>query len=302
MDQVLVLENFYGNLRMQFSTKDIQNLKSFANTNKKVTALKSQQTFLIKCRNKGIYPKNVLNGTPIFNRLVENSHCLYSGIMKLKLLTHSKILNLEIKICIENIKILSSKLASLRSNIIKIFPNNITQSFFNKQMNNSIEDKRLNDLRLSKKFASLQKLQQQISIIDNIEGQNNFVNLSDKNIPNDISAFLGLGPKCSVPYDEHEIPMINIIADTEQIIKVNAKTDAQHTAMRSKVINIITNYIHNGRIHGNRSQYQAKKYFIDLYDKSKHFLKINKDIIITSADKGKKTVAINKKDYLEKNV
>lgn len=72
--------------------------------------------------------------------------------------------------------------------------------------------------------------------------------------------------------------------------------------MRSKVVNIITNFIHNGRIYGNRTQYQANQQFIDLYNKSKLFLNKNKDIVITSTDKGKKTVALNKKDYMEKMV
>lgn len=133
MDQAQFLENFYRNLSTQFLSEDIHNLKNYSNSLRKLCTLKSQQTFLIRCRRKGIFPKNILNGTPIFKRLIENSHYGYGKILKTQSRIHTKILNLEISICIESIEKILTKLAILKQKIELNFPSDITTNFFQKQ-------------------------------------------------------------------------------------------------------------------------------------------------------------------------
>lgn len=236
---------FYEHLRTQYLDNDVRKLKEFANTTKKLTTLKSQQTFLIKCRPKGLIPKNIINGTIIFEIIFENGHCLYDSIVKAQNATRAKLLNLEIKICITNIKQLTTKLNLLAGQINRIFSNLITKPFFEKQLQLKVEMKRKNDRRLINKFNDLQRQQSSISKNISNEENKNFVNLSSKSIPNDIEVFLGLGPKHAVPYEKTEIPLINIIADAEPIIKNGTESEVCRNAMRSKVLNIITNFNQN---------------------------------------------------------
>lgn len=290
---------FYENLNNQYPKEHIKHLKDFANYNRKITTLKSQQVFLLKCRSQGLFPKNIKNGTKIFETIMDNGHCLYSDVLKAKFHTMSKILNLEIKICIENICHNETKESNSKYLIMKHFPRDIYLTFFEKQNQIGIRNRKINDNRLKSKVDKLRSDQQSINFSENND-EKAFINLTNHHIPADIQQFLGFGPKFSVPSESDDIPLINIIADTEQILKRNSTSDQQHNAMRSKVVNIMTNFIHNGRIKGHRSNFITNRQIISMYDRTKTFLKNNKEIIITSADKGKSTVAITKTEYENK--
>lgn len=101
----------------------------------------------------------------------------------------------------------------MKFKIIKSFTQDITNNFLAKQLLIQNKMRHEHDELLKKKFECIHKQQLPSSIIN---GEKKFVNLSSVIIPEKVQHFLGLGPKFSV--EKHELPLINIIANSEQII------------------------------------------------------------------------------------
>lgn len=118
-----------------------------------------------------------------------------------------------------------------------------------------------------------------------------FKNVSSIDIPSDISDFLSLGPKFSIPITGKEIKFETILADVENIIE-ETPTNSRDI-LRARATNIVTNYYHN-------SQNLPPSPFNTIFNKTKIFLKSHPDLYILQSDKGGCTVAINREDYIQK--
>lgn len=116
-------------------------------------------------------------------------------------------------------------------------------------------------------------------------------NFTDIQLPDNVNTILSLGPQFSIPITKKQIPVANIIKDTEVCIKHFDINEDLQNELRCKLTNIITNYIH---------KYNPKKesrFFLKQLNETKQFIKSNDHIIISRSDKGNATVIMYKDEY-----
>ena len=87
--------------------------------------------------------------------------------------------------------------------------------------------------------------------------------------------------------------MPNLLSDVEFIIK--RFPEGQQNTVRAKATNIITNYIQN-------PESLVTKFYNNILNKTRTFLRANQNLVVTKSDKGNKTVILNKEDYLNKSM
>ncbi|XP_067619832.1 uncharacterized protein [Eurosta solidaginis] len=120
-----------------------------------------------------------------------------------------------------------------------------------------------------------------------------FVNKTDIDFPDEIKWLLSLGKKFTIPTTKTNFTPINIIAEMEQFIQ-NIGDDKAKDAARNKLSNRILHFKRNSR-------HSAKeKFILQAFNKTKSFLTLHKNIVITDTGKGNKTVALYKEDYMRK--
>ncbi|XP_075158033.1 uncharacterized protein LOC142231303 [Haematobia irritans] len=120
-----------------------------------------------------------------------------------------------------------------------------------------------------------------------------FVNKTKQNFPDDVKWLLSLGEKFGLPTTKEKFPLINYIADGEELIQTILEKEEQEIA-RTNFTTTIDN-------HTNKTYMSSRdKYIQRTVDQTKQFLKKNNNIMITNADKGNVTVAIEKSEYKER--
>ncbi|XP_075158011.1 uncharacterized protein LOC142231281 [Haematobia irritans] len=125
----------------------------------------------------------------------------------------------------------------------------------------------------------------------NIRTHNNwFVNKTEKDIPREVQWILSLGPKHALPHNNKSFPLLQVIAEGEDCVQTIESREEQEMA-RTKLTTLINDHLR-------RSQMSLRdKYISSTVVQTRQYLKENDDILILSADKGGKTVAMNKIDY-----
>lgn len=123
--------------------------------------------------------------------------------------------------------------------------------------------------------------------------QNNWVkNLTQTDIPNNVEVMLSLGPKFSVAPTLKDVSIKRLLAEVEE--GVNTLKDVDKNITRSKITNIVTNYIHKNEKHDN--------VYNSLYRETHRFLRDHPDLIVTNSDKGNTTVIMNTEQYRSKTL
>lgn len=111
-------------------------------------------------------------------------------------------------------------------------------------------------------------------------------------IPEDICWLLSLGPKFSLPIEQKDFPIFRFIADTENILWEDPE-DASREEKRS----LVSHILHKEK-YKNPVDDPIKAEIISIHKRTQKFLNRNKDlVIITSADKGNRTVVMSKSEY-----
>lgn len=119
-----------------------------------------------------------------------------------------------------------------------------------------------------------------------------FENKTDINIPTESKWILSLGKKFAIPINQQNFSPINTIADIEQYIQsIEDNGDKEKEVARTILANNITKFKKNTK------NSPREKFILTIYNKTKEFLKKHKNIIITQADKGNRTVALYKNEY-----
>jgi len=120
-----------------------------------------------------------------------------------------------------------------------------------------------------------------------------FTNLSSKPIPNNVQFLIQLGDNFSLPTSNKEKITKEIIKSVECNIKKFPKTMHNNIRNRSiSIINKLTSFSpHKNSIDG---------YLMTLKKHTQHFLRDNDNIILTRADKGNITVALDRNNYINK--
>lgn len=121
-----------------------------------------------------------------------------------------------------------------------------------------------------------------------------FVNYASVVFNKETKWMISLGNKFALPVSKENCCPIPLIADIEQWVQT-LKDDTEKEIIRSKIANRITNYKRKLK------NTEKEKYILSIYDETKHFLKeLGDKIMITTADKGNKTVILYRDEYKAK--
>ena len=122
-----------------------------------------------------------------------------------------------------------------------------------------------------------------------------FTNLTDIHIPLPVAKTVSLGKNFGVPIPNNQLPIKHLFADFESNIhKIN---EDDRNAARFKFVNCISTFSRQRQSHNALSNFQ--KNMIQNAKLTHTFLKNNPNILITKADKGNTTVALDKNKYIE---
>lgn len=279
---------FYTDIKNIHDTSAVNTLKSLHKSYKKLAQEKNNRIFLLRCRTENISPSHInnyfkkLNRTccihPKFHKELENA------ISRFK----KTLLNLEIKSSICNIMKTEKIITECREQCKSLLPFNVIEEFEHKQKINFDKIHSITKDRQTNKFNKLHKQKYNTVGYDNC-----FVNLTNLDIPVDIKRFLSLGPKYSLPTNNNNIPIDNLISDVEFFIQ-NSVTEEDRERVRGQCVNTITNYL-------NHNKNKTRSTNIDNSEKrTKKFLRLHPEVYITKTDKTNQTVAIHKDEYVTK--
>lgn len=283
---------FYGNIENQHGREARNLMRNYHKQVKKISRIKNNIQFLIKCRRSKVIPNFIYNKT---KNILSLSNIHHNKLKNTVHQTNQKILNLSIREKFENLNILEKHLSITTNKINFLIPSNETKQFFRAQMDSQ---KIFRKTLKNKTDAKLNRILQQENLNLNVD-QNWFQNLSNTIIPTDIQNILALGPKFTVDYTRKSFPIHNTITDCENIIKnLNSQIKIeQQSEIRNRMVQILST--HMNKIDSYISPQQS--YIQTLFYKTKKFLKQHKnDIIIIEADKGNISAAMNKSEYTGK--
>ncbi|XP_046587801.1 uncharacterized protein LOC124292954 [Neodiprion lecontei] len=122
--------------------------------------------------------------------------------------------------------------------------------------------------------------------------ENWIVNLSNTDIPVNVTDVLKMGPKYGIPFKPNCIPTNKLISDFESKISF-ISSDSRNTA-RQDFTNTIKKFINTP------SPLHADKNILHKIKETKIFQNNNQDLLFLKADKGNTTVVMNKQMYEDK--
>lgn len=295
---------FYEHIRNNYGNLIIQKCKEFSKVSTKLAKSISTKSFLIKCRNYGLVPdciSNNFNPTKLqkmFNldsnkEKAGNSKEFYRMNKKIRSLcnnVNNRILNILIRDKCVSCTSYKKILAELRRSINSSIEKNLSEYFFTSQDNKfSVNLERSREIQMGK-FDKLKK-EMLTKMGIKLEVHNEwFVNLSDVEFPDEVKWLLALGKKFAITHNSNDFPLFKIIADVENYIGGIEDMNMQND-IRSEFCGFLGRSCRDFRMEN------GDKFINSIYMDAKKFLTTNKDIIVTQADKGGKTVVMIKSDY-----
>lgn len=264
-------------------------MKAIVRLHDHLASAMNRRIFLLRCRSNGVFPphlenllkdvKTTCNLYPKFQQNLENPTTRYK----------KTVLNIEISNCIHRISVLNKDITHNLNRLQALIPDPVIVQFKIDTL------KHFQDEHKKIKVANVRKFNHSINheSVKAIGNDDWFVNLTKHEIPLDIRRFLSLGPKFALPSTHDDFPVDQIISDVELFVQDNVKTGDQEQ-IRGKCVNVITNHIH--KIKSDRHPSELTK----LYNRTKSYLKLHPDIVITHTDKSNQTVAIDKHEYFSK--
>lgn len=277
---------FFHDMTILYGRDVVAKLRTYHRNQMKLAPLNSRRSFLIRCRRHGFLPKHIIDRTRSLEGIFQyhDSHTGHIVGNFSHRLEHS-ILNLEISVTIKNINRLLSSLSTLENEIKSTLPLNIWLEFKHRTATKQSHIFHRHKTTLINKFNRIQS-DQQIKI----KVQSNwFRNISDTVFPRELADFLALGPKFSIKPSTRDVSIPHVLANIEAVTS-NLQT-SQRNLILTRVTNILTNYV--------QQDDSGDPQFNHLFRKTRKFLKENPQIVITRADKGNITVAMNRQQYVD---
>ncbi len=270
------ISNTYGN-------EACKTLKDIAHLNEKLAIVKNRRIFLLKCRQHDIIPK-CLQTT--WNHIEVKHNKEKMSRWKLKI--ENELLNMMISETNQELNDITNRMKFLRTKASRYIPVHVMDNFDSSQA--SKYEKTFNESknRQTRKFDNL--LSDKLETIKRMTKPQWISNISNTTIPDYVTTVLGLGPKFGLPYEHKKMPIIKTLSGIESYLYNNPSADE----IRAKVINITTNFLNNYK----RSK-NSDKFILQLVNKTKKFLADNQQIIVIKADKGNKTIIMNRSEYEE---
>lgn len=284
---------FYNNITSQYGHHNTKLLKEYATSNRKIAKAIPQRTFLLRCRQHRIIPLFIQHMTSQCDTLFESNLSLKGKLSRTINKFHEKLLNLCISEKCSVIDCLDADLEFLKVNIKGKMPQ-VADLFLSRQSVFKTNLKNDHRARCLSKFNRLRESYLKKLNFTTKPNDDWFCNLTEKTIPDDVCWLLSLGKKFSLPLNDDEIPVFNVIADAEFLLQ-STESDTERDKKRLLVSNVI-----NKAVHSKQSKSPIDKEILHINKKTKSFLKHNPDLIVLNADKGNKTVFMLRSEYLRK--
>ncbi|XP_075160288.1 uncharacterized protein LOC142233293 [Haematobia irritans] len=191
----------------------------------------------------------------------------------------------------KQIKLNSEKITSIHTQLRDLLINEDLKLFIDSEL--SLFNSQINKNKTThrKKFENL--LQQHNKEINIKFNEQWFVNTTNKHIPTNVQWLLSLGPKYSLSLTRAQFPLLKVIAEGEDLVRTTDDKEEQEIA-RTKFTTLIDDHLHKTNVN------KRDKFILGTVAQTKKYLKNNKDVLILSADKGGKTVAMDSKEYKSK--
>ena len=286
---------FYAYITSIYGIQTTKIFKEYANYNRKLAKRIPQRIFLLRCRKAKLVPGFIQNYCRQFSNLSVYDNKQRNKVDSIIANFQIKVLNVLITDKVNNIKFIETKLESLENQICS-FNDGFINRFLSQQKQfkfNTIERHKATNI---KKFNAL-KLSTFIKLNFNTTiNPDWFMNLSSAEIPSEVCWLLSLGAKFSLPVEQKDFPIFNFIADTENILACDLDEESREMK-RSQVANILNKERFSSQI---KSPIDAE--IIRIYKLTKRFFSANKSLAVMTADKGNRTIVMNKFDYDRKMI
>lgn len=282
---------FYQELITTYGEAAKNSLKMINKIKVRIIKQKCRQVFLLRCRRSQLKPKFLKFHTKQITFL---NNKLKQNFIKLKNKFQAQILNLAISECIINIKKQEHTLQTEIKKAQEIIHTDTLTKFteITEQECQRLNQKIKNNL--IKKFNTLIEIKRNEDQNKIKTNRKKWVeNLSDENIPDNVVEVLSLGPNFALPYNEKNFPIVPIITAVESSI------DKIDTEDKKEIREIVCNTLNNFK---NKTQKENEnlKTLRKKVKETNIFLKNHPNIKVTKADKGNKTVLIQKNQYEQK--
>ena len=282
------MKNYFEHIKYKYDSHTCTLLKHYANTNNRIAKQRSHLTFLLECQKYGIIPHNIKHSTKQLLPSFETG--------KIKNLAERIEHNFHTKLNKLNIKQTNITIHNLTANLIQT-KNQIRKTLTTEEFN-SFTSRQSTSYRIT--FNNIQetkthKLQQlkstQFKHLGLKFNSDWFINNTNIEFPKETQWLLSMGNKFALPIHKEHFSTMHVIAGLEQGVQmINDETEKD--IARIKIADTITNYKRRMK------NTNLEKYILAVYRNTTTFLKKHKNkIVITTADKGKKTVVMYKDEY-----
>lgn len=285
------MKNYFEHMAYKYNMNTTKDLKHYSKHKEKLTKQLERLDFLINCRKYGLIPTHTEHHTSKISGTF-TSNIVKQKLRKIEKNFHSKILQLEIKQTHITIKNLKTQLTQQQQSLKRTIEPEDYEEFIKRQCHQKSKLAEQIKTKHKNKTNALK-----IKALDNFNLTYNeiwLINKTDINFPIESQWLLSLGKKFTLPTSNRNVSFIQLIADMEQYIQT-LEADKEKDNIRTKLTTKILNYKRN------RNTNALEQFILQTYNTTEKIIRENKDnILITSADKGNKTVILYKTEYREK--
>lgn len=280
----------YSNLRNNYGQETVTLLKKLTKTKEKLVKQINRRNFLLRCRTSDLLPNFLKFNT--FHIQMKSEKCIAPYNNKYNTFLKS-ILNLLITDTIIEIKNLQKLEHSLTEKLSNILSKPLMETVLETRIRNCEKLFIHEKSKLQQKFQKLELKEKETSERKKPDVQNWLINDTNVNIPEDVQEILCLGKKFATSWKKSELPVDDVIASIET--GLDKKSEGEKNEIREIVSNLLITEKNKQRRVSKEEKSMQKK-----IQKTKKFIAEHKELIITTADKSKKTVILKKEIYEQK--
>lgn len=284
-------QSFFATIGQQLGPDIVHKMKSFASLKTKIDNYERRKRFLTTCRRNRVTPSHIMQNIKCVFQSLERDSPFNKEIENIASMMRRRILNMEIKMCFWRLKKFEKALDDVAKQLSTRLPNHPVLQRFYKTQEDLHRRARANDDRRIE--ARIHRLQQKRT--DNLAGfgKRQFLhNATNVNIPNDVQAFMGLGPRHGLPAHMDRDTAFQYIADVENILEY-MDDSREKDVIRSSVVSDLEKYNY-------RRLSAMDQWLTDTETAVRKFKSNYKNILFVRSDKGNVTVAMDRQDYKQK--
>lgn len=254
----------------------------------RIARAESRRVFLLKHRQIGACPRFIRDKAKPFHTLRSKTTKHLAEINRAQESFERDMINIEIYLSIENINVLYKE-RNMLCNTLESSINPHTYKSLITCMNEVYGNTR--DRCKIKHIQKLQKNVNKTSTSSSIVFNDDFcVNVSGREVPTEVTKLMGLGQCFAIPIKREEAPIMDLLAETDDIINQSSSDNKTH--VRTLITNDYVQYLRQETTFN-----KNEKYIRHLHKKTNEFLRENHDIYVVNSDKGQKTVIMTKDMY-----